>query len=67
MADFDAWDFDGDDFAFAHYLTEQVGVAVVPGTSFYFTPGIAKNQVRFAFAKKPETFDRAEERLRRVR
>lgn len=63
MADFGAWDYDGDDYAFSMYLTEQVGVAVVPGSSFYRTPGIAKNQVRFAFPKKMETFDAVEERF----
>ncbi len=66
MADFSEWGFDGDDVAFAHYLTEQVGVAAVPGSSFYATPGLGKNAVRFAFAKKPETFDAVEERFRKA-
>lgn len=53
----------GADFAFAKYLTTQVGVAVVPGSSFYHTAGLGTNQIRFAFAKKLETLDAAEERL----
>ncbi len=65
MADFGAWNFDGDDFAFARYLPEHYGVAVVPGSSFYATPGMGKRSVRFAFAKKLETLDAAAERLRK--
>ncbi len=64
MADFNAWGFDGDDYAFAGYLTRELGVAAVPGSSFYHTKGMGKNQVRFAFAKKMETFDAAAERLK---
>lgn len=56
-----------DDFAFADYMTREVGVAVVPGSSFYATRGLGKNQIRFAFAKKPETLNAAEERLMRAR
>ncbi|MBI3740406.1 MAG: aminotransferase class I/II-fold pyridoxal phosphate-dependent enzyme, partial [Chloroflexi bacterium] len=65
MADFSEWGFNRDDVAFAHYLTEQIGVAAVPGSSFYATPGLGKNAVRFAFAKKPETFDAVEEKFRK--
>lgn len=67
MADFDAWDHEGDDYSFARHLTEKVGVAVVPGSSFYHTKGIAERTVRFAFAKKLETLDEAGERLARAR
>jgi aspartate/methionine/tyrosine aminotransferase len=67
MADFSAWKFDGDDMAFAHYLAMKHAVAVVPGSSFYGTPGLGKRSVRFAFAKKPETLAAARERLRRGR
>ena len=66
MADFGAWNFDGDDMAFARHLPKKYGVAVVPGSSFYATPGLGKRSVRFAFAKKPETLDAAGERLRRA-
>ena len=64
LADFGSWGFEGDDFAFARMLPERFGVAVVPGSSFYATPGLGKNTVRFAFAKKLTTLDAAAERLR---
>ncbi len=64
MADFSGWDFDGDDYALARHLPEHYGVAVVPGSSFYATPGMGKKMVRFAFAKKLETLEAAGARLR---
>lgn len=65
MADFGAWNgFQGDDFAFARWLPAERGVAVVPGSCFYGTPGLGKRVVRFAFAKKLETLEAAGERLR---
>lgn len=67
LADFSEWSHTLDDFQFAAYLTTQVGVAVVPGSSFHHTPGLGKTQVRFAFAKKLETLEEAEARLRRAR
>ncbi|MBI3941672.1 MAG: aminotransferase class I/II-fold pyridoxal phosphate-dependent enzyme, partial [Chloroflexi bacterium] len=50
---------------FAMWMTKEVGVAVVPGHSFYRTPGFGKNAVRFAFPKKLETLAEAGERMRR--
>ncbi len=55
-----------DDFEFAEYMTTKVGVAVVPGSSFYRTEGLGKSQVRFAFAKKLETLDAAEARMKGI-
>jgi aspartate/methionine/tyrosine aminotransferase len=55
------WD---DDVAFARHLIETVGVAVVPGSSFYDDPADGRRQVRFAFCKKDATLDEAERRLR---
>jgi aspartate/methionine/tyrosine aminotransferase len=57
------WD---DDVAFARHLVEEIGVAVVPGSSFYDDPGDGRGQVRFAFCKKDETLDEAERRLARL-
>jgi aminotransferase len=57
------WD---DDVAFARHLVEQVGVAVVPGSSFYRDPADGRRQVRFAFCKKDATLDEAERRLARL-
>jgi aminotransferase len=58
------WD---DDVAFARYLVEEIGVAVVPGSSFYLDPKHGARQVRFAFCKKDATLDEAERRLARLR
>ncbi len=63
MSDFSQWNFDGDDYQFAQFLVEEVGIAVVPGSSFYSTPSLGQNTVRWAFAKKMETLDAVEERL----
>ncbi|HXE89486.1 MAG TPA: aminotransferase class I/II-fold pyridoxal phosphate-dependent enzyme [Terriglobales bacterium] len=52
-----------DDVAFARYLVEEAGVAVVPGSSFYNHPRDGAQQVRFAFCKKDATLDEAGKRL----
>jgi aspartate/methionine/tyrosine aminotransferase len=57
------WD---DDVAFARHLVQDVGIAVVPGSSFYNDPRDGRRQVRFAFCKKDETLDEAERRLARL-
>jgi len=41
-------------FSFAKYLVQEIGVACVPGSSFYRDPRDGARQVRFAFCKKPE-------------
>jgi aspartate/methionine/tyrosine aminotransferase len=53
-----------DDVRFARFLIERVGVAVVPGSSFYQDASLGATQVRFCFAKRDETMDAALERLR---
>jgi aminotransferase len=58
------WD---DDVAFARHLVEEVGVAVVPGSSFYQDPAHGRTQVRFAFCKREETLAEAERRLAKLR
>ena len=67
MTDFSEMRFEGDDWAFTKYMTETVGIAVVPGSAFYATPGLGKAEVRWAFAKRPETLDAVAERLERLR
>jgi aminotransferase len=57
------WD---DDVAFARHLVSEIGVAVVPGSSFYDDPADGRRQVRFAFCKKDETLAEAERRLARL-
>jgi aminotransferase len=65
LADFSALS-DLDDVKFAHWLTKEVGVAPVPGSSFYHDGG-GKTIVRFAFCKQLATLEKAGERLARVR
>lgn len=66
MSDFSQLGFDGDDWAFTKYLTETIGIAVVPGSAFYATPGLGQREVRWAFAKRPETLDGVEQRLSKL-
>jgi aspartate/methionine/tyrosine aminotransferase len=54
------------DVAFARFLVEKIGVAVVPGSSFYNDPRDGASQVRFTFCKKESTFAAAEERLAKL-
>jgi len=56
-----------DDVALARYMVETIGVAVVPGSSFYDDPKDGRSQVRFAFCKKSETLDEAERRLSKLK
>ena len=55
------------DDEFARWLTREIGVAPVPGSSFYHDPALGRKLVRFAFCKKLETLERAGERLANVR
>jgi aspartate/methionine/tyrosine aminotransferase len=48
---------------FALWLAREIGVATVPGTSFYHDPKLGETVTRFAFCKKKETLERAAERL----
>src|SRR6202162_4352647 len=66
MTDISAFRFD-DDVEFTKYLVKDVGVAAVPGSSFYRDPRDGAQQVRFAFCKKVETLDAAAARLRKLR
>ena len=52
-----------DDVEFARYLVADVGVAVVPGSSFYHRPDLGRTQVRFTFCKRDETLQAAARRL----
>lgn len=56
-----------DDVTFTKYLVSEIGVAAVPGSSFYRDPKDGARQVRFAFCKRNETLDEAAKRLREVR
>ena len=63
MAGIERFGFD-DDVAFSRYLVEDVGVAVVPGSSFYSDPRDGAQLIRFCFPKTDETLDDAIARLR---
>jgi aminotransferase len=66
LADFSAIDSARSDREFAIWLAETIGVATVPGTSFYGDSGRGTTAVRFAFCKTFETLGRAAERLERL-
>jgi aminotransferase len=63
MTDISRFAFDND-VEFTNYLVKEIGVAVVPGSSFYNDPRDGARQVRFAFCKREETLDEAGRRLR---
>ncbi|WP_013321679.1 pyridoxal phosphate-dependent aminotransferase [Gloeothece verrucosa] len=51
------------DIAFSEYLIQDIGVAVVPGSSFFALSERGHKFIRFCFSKKPETLAQAGERL----
>ena len=74
MADFSAIHWDARryarsgwklDRAFAEYMAREVGVAVVPGSSFYAGSG-GETRVRFNFAKREDTLREAAARLKKM-
>ena len=52
------------DTDFAMRLLRSGGVASVPGSSFYLEPQRENREIRFCFAKKRSTLERAIEALR---
>ena len=54
-----------DDTAFSEWLAREVGVAPVPGSSFFHEP--VKHLIRFHFAKQTKTLQSAGERLLKLR
>ena len=52
-----------DDVAFARQLVTAVGVAAVPGSSFYHDSARGRTKVRFCFCKRDETLREADRRL----
>jgi aminotransferase len=66
MTDISAFDYK-DDVEFARFMVKEIGVAVVPGSSFYHEPELGRAQVRFTFCKKDETLAAAEERLQKLK
>ena len=66
MTDISAFGFK-DDVEFTRHLIREIGVACVPGSSFYSDPVLGSQQVRFCFCKKDETLMLAAERLKKLR
>ena len=56
----------GTDTEFAQYLVTDIGVATVPGSSFYFDPASAPQTVRLCFSKRTETLREADRRLAKL-
>ncbi len=55
-----------DDVEFARYLVRDVGVAAVPGSSFYKNPATGRTKLRFCFCKRDETLRAADERMAKL-
>jgi aminotransferase len=66
MTDISAFGFP-DDVAFAKYLVKEIGVATVPGSSFYEDPADGRTHLRFTFCKTEKTFQAAAERLAKLK
>jgi aspartate/methionine/tyrosine aminotransferase len=66
MTDISSFGF-ANDLEFTKHLVKEIGVAAVPGSSFYNDPRDGAQQVRFAFCKRDETLDEAARRLQRLR
>jgi len=56
-----------DDVEFARKLVQEIGVATVPGSSFFQEKELGRGYTRFCFCKKDETLDEAARRLRALR
>jgi aminotransferase len=62
MTDISGFGF-SDDVEFARYLVKDVGVAAVPGSSFYRSAEAGRMKLRFCFCKREETLAEADRRL----
>ena len=56
-----------DDVEFSRFLIKEIGVASVPGSSFFRDSRSGKNLIRFTFCKKNETLAAAAERLEKLK
>ena len=65
MTDISRFGF-SNDVEFVRYLIEEIGVAAVPGSSFYRDSADGSQQVRFCFCKRNETLDEAGHRMQRL-
>ena len=65
MTDISSFGF-ADDVAFARHLVTEIGVAAVPGSSFYRDTALGRTKLRFCFCKKDETLHAAADRLAKL-
>jgi aminotransferase len=65
MTDISSFGF-STDTNFASYMVEKIGVAAVPGSSFYDNFSYGSQQIRFCFCKNYETLEEAGKRLSRI-
>lgn len=56
-----------DDAEFCRHLVREVGVAAVPGSSFFRDQDLGRQYIRFCFCKRDETLTSAIERLKALR
>ncbi len=66
MANIDAFGTE-DDVEFSRRLVREIGVASVPGSSFFQDKSLGSKYVRFCFCKRDETLATAAERLSKLR
>jgi aspartate/methionine/tyrosine aminotransferase len=66
MTDISDFGFEND-IEFTKHLIREIGVAVVPGSSFYENRSMGSQMVRFCFCKLDETLEAAAERLVKLR
>ena len=66
MADITGFGFESD-VAFANHMIEELGVATVPGGSFFHDPALGSGRLRFSYPKRLETIQRGLERLQPLR
>jgi aspartate/methionine/tyrosine aminotransferase len=55
-----------DDHEFAMFLVKEIGVATVPGSSFYSTKGLGRTKIRFCFPKTDDMLIEAGRRLQKL-
>lgn len=66
MTDISGFGFESD-VEFARHLIREIGVAAVPGSSFYSRPELGSQQIRFCYSKSDATLEEAGRRLMRLR
>jgi aspartate/methionine/tyrosine aminotransferase len=54
------------DFEFARHLITDVGVAAIPGSSFFIDPASGSQLLRFCFSKRVETLREADRRMEKL-